>query len=1684
MKQVRKLLAILLVLSMCLSLMPVMGVAANVAVTPDPERFETDAKFLSEIGETNGNVMVVRYVAPGSDNTDANNTEYARIDYGVYKLSTSDTMSYQIYYDPDVAELQYCYGGDITDLAGVIEDYGSADAAKPLTLVPRQYGELTTLSSWKTKYFFANADAGMIVSPGTAALFTLPEANLITHQSDDGAYGFTIGVNTAVNATNLPKLTAKNGNNENSFNTTQVTDQIVYFASTYFKINGTVTPDTFNMNNYNGVVMGAEALIGNGDEVQEKVAMIGFLKAKEVINPVAVTFALTALEGNTDTLAAPKIMITRTSTLPEDATDDLATYSEFSWDNGSGKLTGKKSNGQFDNLDSLSLYPGDYTWTVTPTGTDTSSYLECTGNFTVEKNTPLEVKLYANDINAQPVDYTLTVKNEAGNAVQGATVTITGVEGISSGGTYNPGPAAAAEGDKQAETGPNGKVTFRGRPNQSYPITIKADSFADQSGTVTTKLGGEFTLTGLSANDQNEIVMGTAKTSLSVTVKNEDGTPPENANIKVEWGGEGEPPVKMPITVPVGSDGKANLTLPDGKYNYTVNAPGKEPVKHTMEITTTPKGDGNNTVTVKVDEGETGATTLTKDSVGNANVTFTDADGKIEHTVGAAMTDMFYLVEGKWDDKENPTQMTVTVSINNNPTDALHGTFGFQYDTNVFELLTPADIVYNTDAITLSEYPNTDTSKKVPNPTVPGSADNETTNEAYHAFTWEAKNDGTNVVPVATGTTLATYTLKVKTVDGVKVDVKEVMTDKSLSARSFLKTSAAAAFNDAGYDTSALPVVMMEYWQDVGAGTLHDGKDTSHKLADDKALDGGFYQVFLKDSVDGEDQRPYDIMMQIIFENLSSNKAIEFHVTDLEGTDQAGATVTLFDKTTGDQVTDKEGNPVMGITDQYGKVTVTLPDPNGDYVYRVEAPGFEAYPDSIRDDEHPYPYGKPLSEEKETNPDLADVIEVAMTPNNSANVIIEPDDKVTLLGANQTVVGTEYTFNVEAKPGYELANPLVIDTGISAKYYPIKEDGTLDRTAGEDVTLTWDAKANHFKTPTVEKDQTWTLVITVTEDTNGVQQKTDPYKVHVYADVAGGYFTVNETTDKKNDETYDVTPPATESDTYNFFTNGPVDAEEAAKAAKGEEYKAFVIKEFLVNGVALELTDPERIHGLSKKLVDITADQDITVTYEKATVDPGDPDTPGDDVIKDAPPAEPVGDAVVTVIVGDYGKVTVDSADQNGPSSKDYTVNVPEGGTGSFSLTVTPTDSGTMPDGTTTINPGDYVIDTVYVLTAAEDGSEVKTVLYSKFNSSEVTTSADAAWTGDPTNKLDLSNLTKGEHRTVVVSFVHKDSDASTQVFVETVNLEGNGNISASGLLPYTVGDEPVFTITPADKGWSLSKLTVKKPGAASAQSKRFYAEEVLDDDGNGTGVFTYKMEPLEAGTTELGYGFKENSYTVAITVHYGMMSANFNRFNNVEIKYVRVAGGDGTNQSGTATYTPAIAGVVGRHQLNLAAGTWTLTFSKKGYLDFVITDFTINDDGTVTTQVDGSEKVTFIVTDAGSGKSYIDFGNIGSANDNTDRYVVAPVLGDADYDNLAVSLGDIAQVSNAMVAGAGTGSIAHADIDETLLANTTATNAGLTDDMSYVLKSFGKGVTKMRYDQFLNSASYKVGGTSSGFGS
>jgi hypothetical protein len=1369
-----------------------------------------------------------------------------------------------------------------------------------------------------------------------------------------------------------------------------------------------------------------------------------------VINPVDVTVTVQATETDTTELENPKITISRTDGAA-DKMGDLATYSEFSWDKATHKLTGKKSNGTFVNLDKLSLFPGDYTWSVVPTETD--KYLPCENQtFTVEKDTPLALTMYALSVDTKALDYTLTVKNEAGAAVADATVTITGVEGISTGSTYSPAAVTADEsGVHTAKTGQFGKVTFRAYPNGSYDIQITADSFADQSGKVNTKADGTFTMDTVVTNEAGEVVMGTSKTTLTLNVKDGEEVP-KNANIKIEWAGEGEPPVKLPMTIRVDeTTGDAQVSLPDGEYKYTVNAPGREPVENTLKIETSKEG-GNNKVTVDVNGGTSaGGTTLTGTGTGNSNVVITD---KIENTVGDPMEDMYYLVEGVWDDKDNPTQMTVTVSINNNPTGALHGTFGFQYDTNVFDVVTEAtDVAYNTTDIALMQI----FEGKIPNPTVPDTANDETTNFAYHAFVWEAKGDGTNVTPITTGTTIVTYTLKVK--DGV--DVKQVMSDKSLSARSFLKTSAVAAFNGAGFDTDVVPTLVMQYWQDA-PGALHDGKDTAHKLDNSKALDGGFYQVFLTDSEDGQDQRPYDIRMQIIFENLSTNKAIEFHVTDLEGTDLPGATVTLFDKD-GNDITYPDGSPVVGITDDYGKVTIILPDPNGEYNYRVDAPGFERYPDSIADDDHPYVNGKPLAEEMENNPDLLDVIEVEMTPNKSANVIIRPADKVTLLGSDKTVVGEAYSFNVEAKPGYELADPLKIGDGISAKYYPIQEDGTLDETAGEDVTLTWDPVANHYKTPVVNKDQTWTLVITVEESENGVTDKATPYQVHVSADAAGGYFTVGDDTEHKNDDTRAAN--GTESETYHIFTNGPVDKAAEEAAAKGEQYKAYVIKEVLVNGVALELTDPERIHGLDKKLVDITSDQDITVTYEIATVDPKDPDTPGDDVIVDDPdnPPVPVGDAVVTVVVGEHGKVTVDTADQAGPSSKDYKVTVAEGGTGSFTLKVTPDTAVAQPDGSTSAT-GDYVIDKVYVLSTDTDGNEVQTVVYDKFTSGGNTANG---WTAPDT--VTVSGLTNAEHRTVVVSFVHKDSTESTQVFVKTLLVEGNGNISASGLLPYTVGDEPEFTITPADSGWSLSKLTVKKPGAAAAQSKKFYAQE---KDG-APGVYTYKMEALEAGTTELGYGFKENSYNVRLTVHYGMMTANFTPFSNVKIEVVRTAGGDGSDQRDTLTYTDALTKVTAQYGLDLEAGTWTIKVSKKGYLDFIITDFTINEDGTVTTEVNGDTKETVVVTDAASGKSYIEFGNVKDG----DRYLVAPVLGDADYDNLAVSLGDISQVSNAMVAGAGTKSIEHADLDESSQTGT----ADLSKDMAYVLKSFGKGVTTMTYGQFLGSTSCKVDSSTSG---
>lgn len=1688
--QFKRLLSLCLVLSMVFSLLPMATFAVTAGIDYEPTVYTDFSSVLSADASFTG--FVARYNKPGENGNDKG-ANVIRIDFGIYKIPNTETIDMSFWYDPAVLSLAK-YNTDGTVAKIVPDEFdGVVDNDKIAAIVPVLLTEDVVVNGSSQKdaiinsYIFPNTPAGLTALNGKTqrAVMSQPDAARIdlgaqlqedgTYKSDlTGAVMWTLTAKCATNFMSHNKMIA----DTDVLNTTSI-DAPIYFSSLYFIVDdiSKVNDKTFHMVSSTQSETGAAAMAADTGTHTTNMVFLGFPQAEKPVTPVDVTFNVTKTFGSSDFLTkAPTITIEPADdTVKVDGDSSLATYVGGFSATTDGKLTGKKTADGAATLienSTLKLYPGTYNWTLTPAddepaNADGLKYITCSDTFTVTEGMAA-VNLHAQLETVDPKTYVLTVTNDAGNPVKGATVTVsgTGLKGICTGGEYTAPAAKAAETVTQsAETDVNGRVAISALPNQAYEVIVSGTGYGTQKGTMRTAGDTSFTLSGnLSTNSDGSVVMSAPKTNLTLNIKEGDAAAPAGTTVTVTWAGEGTSPIG-PTRVQA-DNGSVKLSLPDGKYTYTVSSPGKDDVKYTLEIKTTTQENGDKSVTATITPPGESSTPIvvTGSSTHGADVTI---DTPVESVVGAAIEDMYYAVEGKWTDETKKDEMKVTVSVVNAPAGTvLDGTFGFQYDTNVFDAA--AAVTYEP---TIKVLTKSSDGWFFTNPTT-GSG----SNYAYHVFYWEAAKDADNKPqPIGDGSTpvlIATYTLKVKE-DLAKQGadaVSALMNDKTLSCRSLEKTGLPDEYktDNPNLDDFAREAFWAQHWQNFDDARRSSSSWQFDALGEDKALDGGFYQVHTtKQTGASVTMVPQDIRMQITFDDSNLNKAVQFNVVGISGTPIEGAAISLMKD--GNPVLDKDNAPVVGTTDEFGKVTIQLPDPNETgYAFTVERKGYKDFPDTV---EHPeYANGMPLSEY-----DLDDVIDVTLQPDNAPDVIIKPDTQVTLLGSNKFPVdGTNYAFNVEAKPGYVLTNDPPKLTDLTVEVYKNKTDangivsGVPDGAAVETLDaskLTWNAEKNHFEIAAMDKyNADYVVVITVNSDK--VTPKTDGYKVNVKADSAGGYFNVDKKAEGSNfDKTvtdnttkfYDIVETLdtgkTTSSTYHFYANEPDDKpNQDLKAAHGQ-YEGYVINQLLVNGAPVSLTEAERIHGVTQRLLGITSDQDITVTYMKAHIDGKGTDTPGDDIIMPEPAPTPIGDAIVTVVVGDYGSVTVTGVTpaQPGPSTKDYTVTA-----GTFEMTVTAETNVSTPDSTTE-NPktANYEIDKVIVMDA--DGT--MTTVYDAANPS----AADAKWSTTD-NKLTLSALPAGDHKVVMVTFKNVNGD-TMQALVQTVNKAGNGNIAQSGLLVYTIGDEPVFTLTP-DASWDLSELKVHEPEGADLSKKR-YAVAGKDTDGNV--YYTYKMDALKAGTTTLTYEFAEKTYDVRLTVHYAMMSStiNFTPVTDVSISYVRMAGGDGTAQSGTQTYNKTKTQIYQEYQLNLSAGTWTITVSKPGYLDFVITEFTINDSGTV--EGDGTTN-TKVNKDDSLGTSSIVFGQL--EGDGEKLHMVAPVIGDADHDNVVISIGDISQVNNGLIAGAGQASKTHADIDES--GTLSAGQEKLTEDMTYVVNSFGKGVTRMTYAAFVKSNTYE----------
>lgn len=1609
----KRFLTSLLCFAMLLSLIPAGLVsAASGDVATDVSKYDSIDAFKQAYTSTTGQSVMIYHAA----GTNGNDSDIIQIDYGVYKMEKFQGIQYTLKFDPEAV----VPANKNTTFKAMSINPVTGNVNSPNGFVYPAQIPIETVKSDEMKDYFQNTpffpnSLTDVTDPNEMSIMSLEDVTLEVNKSASpkafsGIVDFAIGMKTDSTPANFstalsiivdPPLTE-----EGEYTSKDWAEPLVLF-STYYKVKDAtkINDQTFCTVETDNSTSGVNAYWTppTGGGAQQKftdLAMIGFPKAAEK------TYKVKPIVYNTESKTAPLISAQVFFTGTVDGVEKrfpegTATYTTNN--DGLLMLNGElvNGNGEFD------LPAGTYNYTVTPQASDAGNYSANSGTFTVNAGsdtTAQTVTMNAVIKQAGAQDYVLKVLDGESAAKDEVMKDV----------------KVTAQGNVLA-LNENGEVTINQVPG-NCTLKVEKTGYVEYNQTVTLNADGSIAATSITTTDGvSNLVLNQKKAA--VTLEAKDGAKPlPGATVTITKDPNGVVTPNMdqnvlPITKTANTDGTVDFNLPDGTYQYTIDSAGYETVGPVSLVVKDQQVTVGGTPVVDTETGTitdvTGGTPVT--STPNEDGTGTSAtvpmDTTTDETKGGAalteITDPLYIVKGTWDNDSNPTKMTITVSLKN--IDATMGVFGLKYDPAAFSLDASTGFAANTNIVQVENGFKVDngsgTSQTVNNPTVA---------TGYHAFKWDGYADGAaKVVDAKTAGTeklIATYTLNV--VDKTKVH------SKSISVMPYTKTAAAATIKSVyAANTAAYEEFISEYWRDVDAE--NNAPITNPKRLDAKyALEGGFHQATSVETGDTAVE-PSDVRTQIEYNDFG-NIGVTFQVQEGPQDSPKGpiknATV----------IVKKDGVEVgRGTTDANGEVTIGVP---GDktYTYDVKAPGYTDLTDQ----------NLPAGTDDMNVP-------VYMESDLSHIVVLETTTgtKVDLLGDARAQNAKDYYFNLSPKAGFMWKD----NTKPAPGDLTIKIGTSADDTSAVQIDadkITWDVLKNQYKidadaiSETTEK----TIVIQVDAEKIVPTDAANGYKVTVTSGTGGTLSHAANATSTFNPDTNTnvVETLGAEQSTsakYTFTPNGPVDS----GADKTKPYRAYVIDKFLVNGTAVTLTDVQKIYGLDYQLTGITADQFITVTYKKATVDPKDPENPGDDVILDEPEPEPASNAVISVVVGDYGTASVSgtgitAGDLVGYGHADYVVDE----NGNIKLDIKPAKGVTQPDST----QKDYMVDTVTI-----DGTAVSTTNLSNIPGNVTGTwTAPAMISGYPNGDaaLELTNLKKGDDHTIVITFKPAADDENPnpdpiQATVNAVVAAGNGVMQPSGVSVYTVGDMPTFTLTPND-GWVIGGLEIKAPSAA-------VADDVMDDVVMTGNVGAYKTPALAAGVTTLSATFTEKSFVVAITIDYAKGTGAFKPYTQPDLLFERTAGGDAT----VLKFTPEgqITNSVMTYQVKLPKGTWTFTFDKNGYLDYVVTGFTIADDGSC-----AGTKVQ---------DSIILFGTKDTSSTETK---VIPIIGDASWDGKLISMRDAAQVANGLTAGTTEEARKHrADVDESTYGQTGKVE---TADMTYVKDAYGSVYTNVSYTDFL----------------
>lgn len=912
------------------------------------------------------------------------------------------------------------------------------------------------------------------------------------------------------------------------------------------------------------------------------------------------------------------------------------------------------------------------------------------------------------------------------------------------------------------------------------------------------------------------------------------------------------------------------------------------------------------------------------DADGNATATIYGADAVLDDSgsvtsgteisnVGDYTPDLTIMSDPLYDVQISKSDSTFTAAVKLKNIDAINGTFGISYDPELINF-------DESTGFTLSDKVELNLSQS-------DTAVQSSTQKGYHVFQWQAKGanstDGAALKTTAAEELIATYTFTFKTgkdersITPTTFSIRQFdkTDDAQTQINSMLANNSSLTYSDAydlfaseyyRYTDSLNDYLEAKFTAEEAAQTpppLPDGiteDDLAGKLR--SGLTKGFIAKYKEISIDGFYQvlnantaEMNDVQTIITTDFDAKKSSLDFNVTDESGAPINNAVISLYEPSEFSGTTlnsDAKASETLS-SDNLGTSKITLSG-GQTYGYSVSKDGYWLYPKDTpslsaadKSDIKVVTIGSPDAKSQSVQLQTKVYHDIFLKNYDASTQNILGDvtaADAALGGGNIAYNGIDYVIRITPAAGKEIDKNAAIRYYIDPAAAPKQEEpsGAMavgTSTVGEGwMTAAYNASVDGYVIPKSS------IKGFVNIDADGNKVAADPAKGFKSTNL---YIAIVAPTESDVKPTYTITAQAGSNGKVEYTpvaTETPdpdtdvkkevtVDLNASSGTFTFTADAGYVVEKVIIDGGEIDTWDDKNTFELPA-FTNVNHNHDIAVTFWNGT--------------------DPSSDAIVTLMAGDKGKVSVTEPADTGIAditnqSKTFIMTP-----GSLKITATPADA---------------VGDVTYVLDKVTKNSEDITESYS-----------------------DGITVPAGE-TLITVGFKVNGADNPISVFVNSYVETGSGNITPYGTNVYAYGDAPTFILT--GQG-TYNPASVKVNGIVYGVTKTT-AEKPEDEK------YTYLISPALVSDTNVGAMFEEKAYAVYGKVDWAQgknTESNPLIKNDIntpgKIVFTRTEDGLSKIVYTTLNRTESVFNAL------LPDGTWNMKLTKKGYLNYTITGIVV----------------------------------------------------------------------------------------------------------------------------------------------